>query len=266
MPIATMVPDPAWLPLDDTLGGSRDTSGELVYAIGDIHGCYAQFKALLAMVARDADSRAAGRRPILILCGDYVDRGPKSAHVLEAIVWLRRHALHDIHALMGNHESGLIDFIDRPDSGAGWLKFGADQTLRSYGVTPPAEPTPAELARARDDLLDRMPAAHLALLRELELAVEIGDYVFVHAGIRPRRPLAEQTRDDLLWIRREFLTFADPHPKIVVHGHTWVDEHPQAASNRIGIDTGSYATGVLTALRLDGGRADYVQAGEDAAA
>ena len=115
----------------------------------------------------------------------------------------------------------------------------------------------------RDDLLERMPAAHLHLLRTLELIVEIGDYAFVHAGVRPGRPLAEQTPEDLMWIRRGFLDHAGELPRMIVHGHSWDDEHPQICANRIGIDTGAYSTDTLTALMLDGPDATYTQVEAD---
>ena len=235
---------------------ARATAGQLVYAVGDIHGCYLQLRALLGLIAEDAAQTAAGRCPVLILCGDYIDRGPYSAEVLEAVIWLKAQGRFELHALRGNHEQACLDFLARPDEG-GWLSYGGIETLQSYGVAPPTGED--DRVRVRDALLACMPAAHLRLLEELPLAVEVGDYAFVHAGIRPGRPLAAQASGDLLWIRDPFLESEADHGLIVVHGHTWEDEHPQLKAHRIGLDTGTYATGVLTALRLDGPSVAYAQ-------
>lgn len=228
--------------------------GQLVYAIGDIHGRYDLLKDLLARIAEDCEGRANGRRPILIFCGDYIDRGPDSSKVLSAIVWLKRHSAFEVHVLKGNHEAAFLSFLADPRDGIDWLDFGGGETLFSYGVTPPAEPlVGTTLRRARDDLLDRMPVAHLRLLESLELMVSLGDYAFVHAGVRPGVGLADQVENDLLWIREPFLTSGHSFGKVVVHGHSWKSDRPAIHDNRIGIDTGAYQTGVLTALRIQDG-------------
>jgi serine/threonine protein phosphatase 1 len=236
-------------------------AGELVYAIGDIHGRYDLMKELLLQVAFDYAARARGRRPILIFCGDYVDRGPHSAKVLEALAWLRRRGEVDLHLLKGNHEQALLAFIDDPDSGPPWLQFGGAETLASYGVLPPAAGEGFEgLARARDELLEHMPAAHLRLLQSLELMVQVGDYAFVHAGIQPGAPLHAQQERDLLWIRQGFIDAAGPFEKVIVHGHTWTSDRPTVEAHRIGLDTGAFATGVLTAVRFEDGELAVFQA------
>jgi serine/threonine protein phosphatase 1 len=241
------------------------TAGELVYAIGDVHGSYELLKELLAAVARDYASRAKGRRPILIFLGDYIDRGPQSTSVLETLLWLQRRNDIETHLLKGNHEQGLLAFVDSPQEGAAWLRFGGVETLGSYGVAPPElEKGPQDYVRARDELLEAMPASHLRLLQRLELMAIIGDYAFVHAGIRPGTALKAQTERDLLWIREGFLDHPQAFEKIIVHGHTWLGEDPQMLANRIGVDTGAFATGVLTALRLDDGQRGILQAGRRA--
>jgi serine/threonine protein phosphatase 1 len=246
----------------ESIGAAGRTDGQLVYAIGDVHGCYGLMKALLAQLAPDSAERAKGRRPVLIFCGDYVDRGPASPQVLEALVWLKRRGDFDLHLLKGNHEQGMLAFIDNPGEGVDWLRFGGGETLYSYGV---AVPTPDEgeagLVRARDELLANMPASHLRLLQGLELMVMVGDYAFVHAGVRPGAKLTGQSEDDLLWIRRPFLEAPGPFEKVVVHGHTWIDERPQIHEHRVGLDTGAYATGVLTAARFEDGEMALFQAG-----
>ncbi|THD77756.1 MAG: serine/threonine protein phosphatase [Phenylobacterium sp.] len=237
------------------------TGGELVYAIGDVHGCYELMKDVLAQLAADYAERACGRRPILIFLGDYVDRGPQSAKVMEALVWLKRRSDLEIHFLKGNHEQALLGFLDEPERGGPWMGFGGAETLASYGVIPPqAEDGPEVYARARDELLERMPASHLRLLQQLELMVVVGDYAFVHAGVRPGVPLEGQAENDLLWIRRGFVDQPGPFGKTIVHGHTWLGEQPQVTEHRLGLDTGAYATGVLTAARLEDGEVEILQA------
>lgn len=237
--------------------------GELVYAVGDVHGCYEQMKALLARIAADSAARARGRRPILIFLGDYVDRGPESAKVVEALIWLKRRPDLEVRLLKGNHEQAMLDFLDAPEANRAWLRWGGAETLRAYGVEPPAsDEDPLAVTRARDELLARMPAGHLLLMQRLELMVAVGDYAFVHAGVRPGAPLAQQTEQDLLWIREGFLDAPGPFEKVIVHGHTWLDEKPRLSEHRLALDTGCYRTGVLTALRLDGLEREVLQVGE----
>lgn len=244
----------------ETQARSARVGGELVYAVGDIHGCYALLKDLLARIAEDAAARADGRRPILIFLGDYVDRGPQSARTLEAMVWLTRRLDLEVHALKGNHEQALLEFLDAPERGAPWLSYGGAETLSAYGVEPPAPDAPPEAyLAARDELMERMPASHLKLLMDLETMVVVGDYAFVHAGIRPGAALADQQEQDLLWIRRGFVDHPGPFEKVIVHGHTWLSEQPQLSEHRLGLDTGAYATGVLTAARIEDGEVEILQ-------
>jgi serine/threonine protein phosphatase 1 len=234
------------------------TGGRLVYAVGDIHGCYGLFQRLLARCWEDSRMRGDGRPPMLVLCGDYVDRGPASADVVEAVVQLKGRAEFEVRALKGNHEQAMLAFLDSPAENRAWLLYGGDATLASYGVAPPRA-DPGALEQARDQLAGRLPAAHLQFLRSLELFVVQGDYAFVHAGVRPGTPLEAQSERDLLWIRDEFLR-APPSPdQVIVHGHTWIDERPQAHEHRIGLDTGAFATGVLTAVRLEGEDRAFLQ-------
>jgi serine/threonine protein phosphatase 1 len=234
--------------------------GQLVYAVGDIHGRYDLFKALLSRISADISACAGGRRPVLILCGDYVDRGPDSAQVVDALVWLRRYGALDLHLLMGNHEHMLLAFIANPELMVGWLRQDGVSTLNSYGVQVAKEQNAAGVVKARDELLDAMPASHLELLRSLELVVTLGDYAFVHAGIQPGKALRAQSEEDLLWIKEEFLDHPGPFPKVIVHGHSWIDEKPRLHAQRFGIDTGAYQTGVLTAVRLQDRDVAVIQA------
>ena len=232
------------------------TDGEVIYAVGDIHGRYDLLKKALAQIAVDCGDEGLGeggrRLPMLILLGDYIDRGPDSAKVLQALVWLKRRGEFALRLLKGNHEQALLAFLEDPEAHEDWLGYGGAETLASYGVTPPARGAGAPaLGRARDALLDQMPASHLQLLEELEPMVLVGDYAFVHAGVRPDRPLAYQAENDLLWIRRGFIDASGPFERVIVHGHTWLSEQPQVTEHRIGLDTGAYTTGVLTVARLD---------------
>jgi serine/threonine protein phosphatase 1 len=249
-------------------GEAPSVDGRLLYAIGDVHGRYDLMKALLASLAKDYARRAKGRRPLIVFLGDYVDRGPESAQSLEALLWLQRRPELEVHALRGNHEQALLEFIDAPETGGPWLRYGGAATLASYGVEPPRlEDEPEALLRARDELLERMPASHLRLLQSLELMLVVGDYAFVHAGVRPGAGLEAQEEEDLLWIRQEFLAAPGPFEKVIVHGHSWVDERPTLLPHRVGVDTGAYATGVLTAICFDDREVSVLQtAGERAAA
>jgi len=240
-----------------------DVDGQLVYAVGDVHGCYDQLRELLAQITRDWESRAKGRTASLIFCGDYVDRGPASREVLDALCWLKRRGPFNVHFLKGNHEQVMLDYIAEPVVTRVWMRWGGADTLRSYGVIPPAVDDPADKhVVARDDLLERMPASHLRFLETLELMVGIGDYAFVHAGIRPGVPLDEQVQDDLLWIRDDFLPVQEEHERVIVHGHSWKSDRPVILPHRIGIDTGAYETGVLTALRIEDGLIQILSAGK----
>jgi len=239
--------------------GSVD--GGLIYAVGDVHGCYDQLRNLLEKIAADARERSGGRPVSLIFCGDYIDRGPASREVVDALWWLTCHGPFDLHCLKGNHEQGLLDYLDNPAAVADWMEFGGLETLRSYGVAAPeVYADPDEHCRARDDLLESMPAAHLKFFESLELMVGIGDYVFVHAGVRPGVPLEKQAVRDLLWIRQEWIENERPAERIVIHGHSWIDREPDVCPHRIGIDTGAYETGVLSAVRIEDGQIGFLSA------
>ena len=221
--------------------------GMRVYAIGDIHGCRAQLAALLDSVRADAGRFDGEVR--LVFVGDYVDRGPDSAGVIDDLI--NGHFPGPADFLMGNHEEAMLEVCEgETEALPGWLRFGGAQTLESYGLSR------AEVHRLGSNLPARMrevmPAAHLDFLRNLKDQVRIGDYLFVHAGIRPGTPLDRQDSFDLRWIRDDFLHDDESnHGAMVVHGHT-ISREPDVRSNRIGIDTGCYSSGKLTALVLEG--------------
>lgn len=232
-------------------------AGVIIYAIGDIHGEAALLENLLDRLRRDAAGRDV--RPIAVFLGDYVDRGPDSQAVVDI---LRAPPLpgFTVDCLMGNHERELLNFLTNPLTGAGWLEFGGMATLNSYNVRiPPGVVDAARLNDMHRQFTALFPATHRQLLETLPLQAVHGDYLFVHAGIRPGLPLAAQQESDLLWIREPFLSWPDRHEKVVVHGHT-IRPTPQILPHRIGIDTGAYASGVLTAVALEGQEVRIIQA------
>ena len=227
--------------------------GVRVYAIGDIHGCLHELEALLAKIVEDAAS-FEGERSIVFL-GDYVDRGPDSKGVLDLL--LAPAEGFNCHYILGNHDQTLLDFLDDPLVFRGWRDFGGRETLMSYGVTPPRFDNEGAYAQARDSLRSVIPQSHLDLLCSLQYSVTIGSYYFVHAGVRPGVALDRQAPEDQLWIRDEFLVSNVDYGAIVVHGHTPMEE-PVKQSNRIGVDTGVYATGKLTAAILEGTQCRFI--------
>lgn len=242
------VPEPTPLP--------RVPDDARVYAIGDIHGCDTEFASLLQQIDADHAARSP-KRQVIILLGDLVDRGPGSAAVVERARQLCGTG-RDVRLLAGNHEELFL----RSCAGEGkalrlFVRIGGRETALSYGITAAAFDA-ANFEQLHELLEAFVPASHRDFLGTMEEAVVIGDYAFVHAGIRPGVALAEQTGEDLRWIRDRFLKHADPHEKFIVHGHTItedIDERP----NRLGIDTGAYATGRLTAVALEGDRRWYLQ-------
>ncbi len=231
--------------------------GELVYAVGDIHGRADLLETLLRLIEDDARMAAASARRLIFL-GDYIDRGPDSRGVVETLI-ARLPQGFAAHVLKGNHEVLLLDFLDDPATLDGWLLNDGETTMASYGVDvgglSRARARPAEW---RDAFLAALPPAHMRFFRDLALSVTRGDYFFVHAGVRPGVPLAAQTEDELVWIRRPFLDWSEPFEKFVVHGHTPGHE-PVTRPNRICVDTGACFTGRLTALRLEGDTRRFLQ-------
>ena len=230
--------------------------GLRVYAIGDIHGRLDLLNELLNMIARDNSARPpAGTRVIFL--GDYIDRGPDSKGVIERLAGGLPGGLEGTF-LCGNHEEMMLRSFAEFSAFAVWTANGGLAALESYGVSRELLFGQFGEGMALDDaplimgeLARLLPAGHLQFLRELKQSVTVGDYFFVHAGVRPGRPLDAQAREDCLFIRGEFLRYKGGFGKIIVHGHTPRRE-PDIQPNRIGIDTLAYHTGRLTALRLEG--------------
>lgn len=237
-------------PRHQTPGGPRAPEGTRVYAVGDIHGRADLLRRLHALIRDDA-AGAEGARLVVVYVGDYVDRGPDSFGVVEMLLDAPLDGF-ERHHLKGNHEDFLVHFLETGEGGEVWMMNGARQTLESYGVEfSDIAYGAGGMAAARDKFRDFMPERHLAFFRGLELSHREGDYLFVHAGIRPGVPLDAQKPFDLMWIRDAFLDSQDDHGCVVVHGHT-IEHAPQVMANRIGIDTGAFHSGRLTALVVEG--------------
>lgn len=202
-----------------------------IFAVGDIHGCRDQLRALIALLDIDRE------RDTLVLIGDYIDRGLDSKGVLDFILELKRELKHVV-CLRGNHEEMFLDFMGEGKTGALFLENGGRETLSSYG-----------LKRITGVMAGILPATHLQFLQALPLYFETEDFLFVHAGLRPGIPLERQDPFDLLWIRQEFYLSDTDFGKVVVFGHTPFPQ-PLLLEDRIGIDTGAVYGGKLTGIRL----------------
>jgi serine/threonine protein phosphatase 1 len=232
-------------------GGPAAPEGRRIYAIGDVHGELDLLRALHAQIAADAADRSPSVNVVVYL-GDIVDRGPATRATIDCLLDEPLPGFHSVF-LKGNHEAAMLRFLHDTEVGPSWLTFGGAATLDSYGVEPPKKGAHhLTLADTQRELRQVLPPRHLAFLRNLELSHREGDYLFVHAGIRPGVPLAKQRSDDLLWIRDEFLNSQADHGLIVVHGHTVVSQ-VAFKPNRIAIDTGAcFNGGRLTCLVLEG--------------
>jgi serine/threonine protein phosphatase 1 len=227
--------------------------GIRVYAVGDVHGRADLLEHVLARIDWDSAS-TPGLRDIEVFLGDYVDRGPASANVITQLI--QRSEYRETIFLRGNHEALLLDFLQNPAALSDWQHVGGLETLMSYGLQPVMHPSRQQQIEFCASFNRMLPRGHRDFLQRLRDSYVCGDYLFVHAGIRPGIPLSKQRAHDLLWIRGDFLEHAGPFEKIVVHGHTPVAE-PQILPNRINLDTGAYATGKLTCFAFQG---DHIRA------
>lgn len=228
--------------------------GLCLYALGDIHGC----ADLLERAFRSLDADLRRRRPsrvLTVFLGDYIDRGLDSKRTLDLLIERARH--HDTVFLKGNHEVVLLDFLKDPGRLHDWRQFGGLQTLVSYGLRPALNPSANEQLELATALDAALPWDHRLFLENLKPCLTCGDFFFVHAGVRPGFGLDQQTEQDLLWIRDEFLNSPADFGKFIVHGHTPVKE-PDLRPHRLNIDTGAYATGRLTLLRIEGSEIEFI--------
>lgn len=232
--------------------------GVRAYAIGDVHGRLDLLDELLAAIDRD-NARRGTARTHLVMLGDLIDRGPDSRGVVER---LRRFDLPGIEPVLlcGNHEEALLRLI-AGERGLldDWLTFGGSECLASYGVDPEALRGLSE-RDAGALIREAIPSTHQSFLQSFGDTVTIGDYLFVHAGIRPGVHLSMQLQRDLRWIRQPFLDDDRDHGCVVVHGHT-ISEEVVELPNRIGLDTGAYRSGRLSAIGLEGSERWFLETG-----
>lgn len=213
---------------------ANGAAAALTYAIGDIHGSLQKLQKLIV----DCEHHAQGRPLQFVFLGDYLDRGPDSAGVIDYIVALQARLRDQVIALKGNHEDVALGVIDGTAPAGYWEILGGRATLRSYGV----------------DSAQALPAGHVDWLRSLRLSHDDGRRFFVHAGIDPQRPLDAQREHDLLWIREPFLSEERSYARLIVHGHTPVETGaPDLRRNRCNLDTGAVFGGPLTAAVFAGG-------------
>lgn len=232
--------------------------GQRVYAVGDIHGRLDLLAALRTAIAED-DALHPPAETTVVLLGDLIDRGPESAGVIAfSRTW--RDA-EDLRILCGNHEEMFLESLENLDVFQHFLRFGGRETALSYGIDRELFDN-APLGTAQRLMAEAVPETDIAFLHNLDDCLVIGDYLFVHAGIRPGLPLDRQASADMRWIREPFLSSRADHRHFIVHGHTITPE-PEACANRLGIDTGAYMTGRLTALGLEGTRRWLIEAREE---
>lgn len=232
------------------LAGATVPDGVRVYAIGDVHGRLDLLKALLAQIISDDRHREPADTQIILL-GDLIDRGPDSAGVIETLRLLSQGGL-NIRCIAGNHEEVMLDTLNNPTAEMArfFYRIGGRETLLSYGISEEdmERLDYAELAMRMKDIV---PPEHIAFLQDMENCIIIGDYAFVHAGISPHVALENQQLKALRWIREEFLNHDGEFEKTIVYGHT-ITKNVDFGTSRIGLDTGAYKSGKLTAMGLEG--------------
>jgi serine/threonine protein phosphatase 1 len=238
---------------------ARGPEGSRAYAIGDVHGRLDLLEALLDRIEQD-NARRGAAKTWLVFLGDLVDRGPDSRGVVERLA-VNPPAFARNVFLKGNHEEFFLNVLDGDDSGVQhWLAYGGTECSNSYGLTSGwmLNSTPAGIM---ERLREAVPQTHVRFLKNMADSFRFGDYLFVHAGIRPGVPLDRQVSRDLRWIREGFLDDRSDHGVVVVHGHTIV-ERPEEHPNRIALDTGAYRSGTLTAIGLEGADRWFIEARE----
>lgn len=232
---------------------------ELLIAIGDIHGCYDLLQKLVEEID-DTILTKTDKAVTFIFIGDYGDRGLNTPDVFDYLIALSKQA--KCIFIRGNHDQTLLDFIKDPAVGEQWFTYGGRETLGAYGVGL------TKLTGGQHDwqdihrtFTDNFPLSHLNFLKETTYQYEAGDYMFVHAGVNPKRSLKKQRPHELMWIREPFLNHNKKFKKFIIHGHT-PNEGPDIQQYRLGIDTGAYATGVLTAVALENAQRRFIYANQ----
>ena len=240
------------------LPATRVPEGVTVYAVGDVHGRADLLKQLRDKIVEDAASlRGEDQRFAIVFLGDYVDRGFQSRAVIDFLLSDAFEGF-ETRFLKGNHEEALVKFLRDSSFGPRWAEYGGVETLVSYNVQPPrSRERMEEWEDARLQLAETLPQEHRFFLEQLEVCLVLGDYTFVHAGLRPGKTLEEQDEKDLLWIRDDFLYDKRAFEGVIVHGHTPISS-PYRDHRRIGVDTGAYMSGRLTAVRLRGEEVSFL--------
>jgi serine/threonine protein phosphatase 1 len=223
--------------------------GQRVYAIGDIHGRDDLLRKLLGII----ESHRAGYsgKVSYVFLGDYVDRGMQSKQVIDTLMGYDYAGAEAIF-LRGNHEQVMLDILVEPMMAKGWLAFGGLETLLSYRIPTKGIPTKEEdFIRLSQQMERQIPARHLEFMRDTRISWELGDCLFVHAGVHPDYPLDEQQERDLLWIKEEFIDSPRKYEKLIVHGH-YIEDEPALLSHRVGLDTGAYVSECLSCGVFEG--------------
>jgi serine/threonine protein phosphatase 1 len=223
-------------------------AGLRLYAIGDIHGRLDLLNELLARIETDIMLRPTAR-PVFVFLGDYIDRGPSSRETIDRLI--EHGETRESVFLKGNHELIAIKCLSDRSLFDQWMRLGGVETLISYGISPASLASGKQIVELQAAFHEALPQAHFRFFRDLQSSFICGDFFFAHAGVNPNVDLSVQKEIDLLWIREEFLSSKQDFGKIVVHGHTPIDE-VEVGPNRINIDTGAFATGRLTCLVIEG--------------
>lgn len=233
----------------------KGKAGKRAYAVGDIHGCLDETKRLLSLIDADNENRSSAETYIVFL-GDLIDRGPASRGVIELMMDFP-YAFAEPLFIMGNHEEMMVrGLMGEPELLPGWLEHGGFTCAESYGV--PRSHLQGQEPDAMEHILrSAIPKSHAEFLKSFLEYVQFGDYLFTHAGIRPGVPLEQQSARELRWIRGPFLDYEGDHGVVVVHGHT-VNDEIVVKPNRIGVDTGAYKTGRLSALCIEEEHVSFV--------
>jgi serine/threonine protein phosphatase 1 len=223
----------------------------VIYAIGDVHGCISELRDLEQRIYEDSEN-TEGEKWIIYL-GDLIDRGPKSAQVIDHVLSKEKAGIRKF-CLVGNHEIEFLNYIDNGCRNKNWLTFGGVETLLSYGLYSAVESGTITVS----DILGHIPSEHIDFLRELPIMITVGNYVFTHAGIDPGKNLSQQHDDVLVWSRPHEFDWSTPvEPVTVVHGHTPV-ETVEITSHRINVDIGAYGRGILAAVAIRDEKIDVI--------
>ncbi|SDR32657.1 metallophosphoesterase family protein [Pseudovibrio sp. Tun.PSC04-5.I4] len=234
--------------------------GTRIYAVGDIHGRFDLLTSMGNAIERDLKKRPV-HKPMVVYLGDYIDRGPDSQKVIEFLINHHKRTPKQL-CLKGNHEAALLEFLEDPSKLYYWEGLGGIETLLSYGLSHHDLMGSAEAECVQTTFKENLPITHLNFLKSLSVLHKCGDYLFVHAGLRPEVPIEEQSHDDNLWIRSEFLNYQGDFGAFVVHGHTPV-ERIDHRTNRLAVDTEAYASDRLTCAVLEGETMKYIEATPD---